>query len=42
MWQCCGSGIRIFQGQKKIPDPDPHKIIEVFLTQIIVSKLWEI
>jgi hypothetical protein len=27
---------------KKIPDPDPHQRMEVFLTQQIVSKLSEI
>ncbi len=27
---------------KKITDPDPHKIIKVFSTQKIVSKLSEI
>jgi hypothetical protein len=45
--QCCGSGSKFSipgLGSKKyrIQDPEPHQRIQVFLTQKIVSKLWEI
>ncbi len=49
--QCCGSGMFILDPGskffhhgsriKKIPDPDPHKRIQVFLTQYLFLMIWD-
>ena len=50
-FQCCGSGMCMLDPGfeffhpgsrvKKIPDPDPHKGIQVFLTQYLFLMIWD-